>query len=88
MAEKVIRRVSKGYHYFFVKPRKPGNVHKVAERLMRIDNVKEVSVTEGEYGFVVKAHESEEEEKVVGQITKVVGGNTIKALCHYRYIRP
>ena len=54
---------------------------------MEIDGVKEVSITEGEYGFVVKAHESRQEQQVMGRINKAVGGSTSKALCHCRYVK-
>ena len=86
MNRKNIRRVSHGYHYFFVRPRRSGNVHKAAARLMGIRKVKEVAVTEGDYGFVVKAHESEGD-GVVREIAKAVGGSSRKAVCHCRYIR-
>ncbi len=84
---KDIRRISQGYHYFFVRPTQNEDVHKAVERLMEIDSVKEVSITEGEYGFVVKAHESGDEQQVIGRINKAVGGSTVKVVCHCRYVR-
>ena len=44
-----------------MKPGGDGDVHKAAARLMAIEPVREVSITEGEYGFVVKANEIHEE---------------------------
>ncbi len=82
-----IRRVSHGYHYFFVRPGKGGNLHKAAARLMGIRKVKEVAITEGDYGFIVKADGLEGEKEVAMEITKAVGGNSKKAVCHCRYIR-
>ena len=83
-----MRRVSHGCHYFFVRPGRNGNVHKAAARLMRIGKVREVAITEGDYGFVVKAHGVEDDDKAVTrEIAKVVGGSSRKAVCHCRYIR-
>jgi hypothetical protein len=83
-----IRKVSRGYHYFFVKPGRNGNLHKAAAKLMGIRNVEEVAITEGDYGFVVKAHGVQEGDKaVVREIARAVGGSSRKAVCHCRYVR-
>ena len=83
-----IRKVSRGYHYFFVKPGRSGNLHKAAARLMGIRKVREVAITEGDYGFVVKAHDvSDGEKAVVKEITRAVGGISKRAVCHCRYVR-
>ncbi len=83
-----IRRVSHGYHYFFVRPGRNRDLHTAARKLMKISKVKEVDVTEGDYGFVVKAHDVEEGDKtVVREIARAVGGNARKAVCHCRYVR-
>jgi hypothetical protein len=88
MVGREIRKVSRGYHYFFVKPRANANVHRTVEKLMKIGDVKEVAITEGEYGFVVKAQEShDEEQKTLGRISKAVGGTAVKAVCHCQYVR-
>ena len=88
MNRKNIRMVSHGYHYFFVKPGRNGNLHKAAARLMGIRKVGEVAITEGEYGFVVKAHDVKDGEKVVvREIAKAVGGSSKRAVCHCRYVR-
>ncbi len=83
-----IRRVSHGYHYFFVKPGRKTDVHTAATRLMGIREIREVAVTEGDYGFVVKAHNVDEGEKaVVREIARAVGGSSRRAVCHCRYVR-
>jgi hypothetical protein len=88
MGDKRIKRVSRGYHYFFVKPGRNSDAHKAAEKLMRIEDVEEVSITEGDYGFVVKAQEPHENGKdILDSITKAVGGNSARAVCHCKYIR-
>ncbi len=88
MVGKEIKRVSHGYHYFFVKPGRNSNVHAAAERLMRIEGVREVSITEGEYGFVVKANEIHEGEKeVLDKISRATKGKSARAVCHCRYVK-
>ena len=87
MVGKEIRRVSRGCHYFFVKPGN-GDAHKVAARLMAIEPVREVSITEGEYGFVVKTCEiREDEEEVLGKISRAAKGKSAKAVCHCQYVK-
>ena len=88
MVGREIRRVSRGYHYFFVKPRQNESIECAVERLMKIEDVKEVSVTEGEYGFIVKAAESDiKKGKVLERISKAVGGRPAKAVCYCSYVR-
>ena len=88
MNRKNIRMVSHGCHYFFVKPGRKTGVHTAAARLMGIRKVKEVAVTEGDYGFVVKAHGVQDGDKaVVRGIARAVGGSSRKAVCHCRYVR-
>ena len=88
MNRKNIRRVSHGYHYFFVRPGRSGNVHNAAKKLMRIRKVREVAITEGDYGFVIRAHDVRDGDKaMVKEIAKAVGGNSKKAVCHFRYVR-
>ena len=88
MGGKGIRRVSRGYHYFFVKPGCNRDVHKAAARLMAIESVREVSITEGEYGFVVKANEIHEDEpEILARIGKATRGKSTAAVCHCQYIR-
>ncbi len=79
--------VSGGFDYFFVKPAPRKDVHKAARKLMDIKGVSEVSVTEGEYGFIVKADFFDERDNdfLCKEILKAVGGRSSKAACHYKY---
>lgn len=86
MGKNEIRRETKGCDYFFVKPTKNSDVHVSAKRLMRIDGVMEVSITEGAYGFIVKAEQAFEEHDLLDKkITDTVGGSTRKLVCHCQY---
>ena len=83
-----IRKVSRGHHYFFVKPKQNGSIDKAVARLMKIDVVKEVSVTEGEYGFVVRTNRIHEDDtEVLSRIRKVVKGKSAKAICYCSYVK-
>ncbi len=75
------------YDYFFVRPAERKDVHRAARKLMDIEKVKEVAITEGLYGFVIKAdlmHESPED-FVAKEIIGVAGGSVEKATCHGHY---
>ena len=78
---------SASFDYFFVKPSRKGNVHKAAKKLIEIKGIREVSVTEGDYGFVVKADFLYERDNdfLYREIIKAVGGTSKKALCYCQY---
>jgi hypothetical protein len=80
--EKRTSNTSGGFDYFFIRPSRNGDAHTSARRLMSIKGIKEVSVTEGEYGFVVKAEISDAIHK---EIIGIVGGTLNKAVCHCQY---
>ncbi len=78
---------SASFGYFFVKPSVKGNVHKAARKLMDIKGIREVSITEGDYGFVVKADFLYDRDNnfLCREIVKAVGGTSKKALCYCHY---
>lgn len=78
---------SGSFDYFFVKPSVKGNVHKAAKKLMDIKGIREVSITEGDYGFVVKADFLYDRDNnfLYREIVKAVGGTSKKALCYCHY---
>ena len=85
-----IRRDSRSYHYFFVMPAtdRKADVHKAAKSLMSIREVKEVAITEGDYGFIVRTDPLYDDEALLNkEITKVVGGSTRSVLCHCKYLK-
>ncbi len=87
MGEGRIKRISYGCHYFFVKPGKNGDVHMHAKKLMSIEQVKEVVITEGEYGFIVKTHVLESHSDTVRKINTAVRGTSINIMCHCKYMK-
>ena len=70
---------------FFVMPGKSSDVHKSARRLIGMDKVREVLITEGSYGFVVKADASIERQYLSKEISRIVGGNSRVAMCYCQY---
>ncbi len=87
MGEGKIKRISYGCHYFFVKPGKNGDVHRYARRLIDLKEVHEVLVTEGEYGFVIRARERYPEEDMMKKINTLVKGDSSGVVCHCRYTK-
>ncbi len=54
------RRIgNRPYKFYFVEPAENADADSFAERLMGLKNVEEVFVTDGDYGFVVKARVSD-----------------------------
>ena len=78
-----------GYSLFFIKPKHICDTHQLARELMQIKSVKEVLVTSGVYGFVVKCpSELEREREVHSYIKKRYGNSNISKLeCHYQYVK-
>ncbi len=84
---KRITNASGSFDYFFVKPSRKGDVHKAARKLIGIKGIREVAITEGDYGFVVKADFLYERDNnfLYKEIMKAVGGTSNKAVCHCEY---
>ena len=83
-----IAKNSRAYSLFFVRPQRQGNLHDSAKRLMGIRRVRQVLVTEGEYGFVVMADSLLEDSMPVSdRIARAVGGRSSAAVCHCHYRR-
>lgn len=71
----VVKRNGKTYHRFFlIKPKPNIDINDLAERLVALDDVLEVYVTEGPAGFMVKArfHDDKEPDEVAKYIKKNV----------------
>lgn len=84
---KKLRKRSVSYDYFFIRPAERKDAHRAARKLMGIEKVKEVAITEGRYGFVIKADltHGNPEESIGKEIIKVAGGSVERATCHGSY---
>jgi DNA-binding Lrp family transcriptional regulator len=83
-----IKRLSKKfYKFYFVHPPKNADADRLAEQLIGIKNVEEVFVTDGDYGFVVKARffEGKEPDDAQNFLLKKMGGNFGKVTSYYQY---
>ena len=68
------------FSMFFLRPKKALDVHAVARKLVSTKGVSEVLITEGEYGFIVKASEDCHD-----KIFNAVSRGYRKVACFYRY---
>ena len=59
--DRIVKRNSKGCKIYLVKPGNGKNAHEFAERLASFANVEEVMLTEGDFGYIVKAAEDPNE---------------------------
>ncbi len=76
-----------GYNLFFVMPEGGRDVHKSAKKLIGIKRVREVLITEGDCGFVVKADPDTADGNLNKEISKAVGGSSRMVMCHCQYKR-
>ncbi len=75
------------YKFYFVEPQENADANRFAERLMGMKGVEEVFVTDGDYGFVVKARVSGEgkTDNAHDYLSRRLGCSFGKATCHYQY---
>ncbi len=81
------RKVVKLHRLFFVKPKENTNADKLAEKFAGFDSVDEVLLTEGDYGFIVKARMDslEESKELVKCISEASSGTCCTAISYYKY---
>jgi hypothetical protein len=81
------RRKGTMYNLYFVKPKENADAGGIAEKLMALKSVKEVLMTEGDCGFVVKAKfiDGKEPVEVANYISKNISSRYGKAVSHYEY---
>ena len=77
---------SSSYQFYLVGPPANSNTTALAEKLINLRNVKEVFVTDGDYGFIVKAKLSncKKQDNAYRYLSRL-GGNLGRATSHYQY---
>ena len=83
-----VRRLSKKFYKFYlVHPPKNADADHLAEQLIGIKNVEEVFVTDGDYGFVVKARffDRKEPDDAYNYLSRKLGGNFGRVTSYYQY---
>ncbi len=81
------KRIGAMYGLYFVRPKENADAGGIAEKLMMFESVKEVLLTEGDCGFVVKARFTDGKEPldVADYISKNISSRYGKAVSHYEY---
>ena len=81
------KKIAKLHRLFFVRPKENTNADELAERFAGFENVDEVLLTEGDYGFIVKARmDSLEESKELARcISEVSSGSCGTVVSYYKY---
>lgn len=85
MNKKGIHRIANGYRYLFVKPNGEDNVRYTAEKLIGIKSVIEVVITEGHFGFAVKAEDNAK--ATSDSINGPAHGTSRMVACYYHYVK-
>jgi len=75
--------------FYFIKPKSNANPSVLAMRLMALSNVKEVLVTDGDYGFIVKTCfiDGKTPDNVERYLSNKVGAKYGKCVSYYEYKR-
>ena len=82
-----IRNRCGGYSLFFIKPARGINLNDSAKELMNINTIKEVMITSGRYGFVVKCPSEIKSETEVKSYIRKHYGKSSKLECHYQFVK-
>jgi hypothetical protein len=85
MGKSIRRAVT--HRLYFVKPKENANADELAERLICLELVDEVLITEGDCGFIVKARlvNGKEPTDVASYISKNIGSRYGKVVSHCEY---
>ncbi len=84
---KLPRKKTNIHKFYLLRPKENANIDVLADQLISLKNVREVFVTDGDYGFIVKTRFSEgkEPKNVTRYITKHIGQDYGKVVSYYRY---
>lgn len=81
-------RMKEAMHkFYFVRPRANANADELANRLIGLKSVEEVWLTDGDYGFVVKAKffRGEEPKDVASYIARNIDSRFGRVIGYYQY---
>lgn len=81
------KKMTKLHRFFFIKPKGNTDAGELAERFTSFDNVEEVLLTEGDFGFIVKATVDpvKENNELAKCISEVSSGTCTMATSYYKY---
>ncbi|MDE1824633.1 MAG: hypothetical protein KGH74_05055 [Candidatus Micrarchaeota archaeon] len=75
------------HRLFFIKPGASDSIEDAVERLLKVRDITEVLISEGDYGLVVKACHVEGEDQLKEYLSKNFKGRFGEAVCYYAYSR-
>ena len=82
-------RIKRGvlHKFYFIEPRENADADLLAEKLISLKPVEEVFLTDGDYGFIVKARffKDEEPNDVTKYISSKMGGRFGKVVSYIQY---
>jgi len=79
------KRVSTMHKFFFLKPLPNLNADALSSKLLDIDGIEEVYVTEGDYGFLVKAKSNSDSTNLGKRITESMRSKYGYAMSYYSF---
>ncbi|MFI5412695.1 MAG: hypothetical protein ACHQX1_02290 [Candidatus Micrarchaeales archaeon] len=83
----MVRKKGILHKFYFIKPRENADADDLAERLISLKLVEEVFLTDGDYGFVVKARflNGKEPDNVTRYISRNLSAKFGKVVSHYEF---
>ena len=80
--QKQIRRTNNSSAFYFIEPESGSDANETAMKLMQVNGVREVHITEGAYGFIVKA-KAEHAKELQLQLPKSMKVQSAASHCRY-----
>ncbi|MDE1851251.1 MAG: hypothetical protein KGH69_00995 [Candidatus Micrarchaeota archaeon] len=75
------------HRLFFIRPTDNANLNRTILKLLKLEEIKEVLVSEGDYGLIVNACQNDGNGELHDYLSKNFKGRFRKAICHYSYKR-
>ncbi|MEM3227896.1 MAG: hypothetical protein QXR58_00650 [Candidatus Micrarchaeaceae archaeon] len=79
------KRDGRMHKFFFLKPLPNMNADELSSKLLGIDGIEEVYVTEGDYGFLIKAKSSSNESDLGNRIAENMRSKYGYAISYYSF---
>ena len=75
------------HKFYFIQPKENANADQLAEALINLKLVEEVFLTDGDYGFIVKARffNGREPKDVTEYISRKISNNYGKVVSYFQY---
>jgi hypothetical protein len=79
----------RSYSFYLIEPSENANADNMAEKLITLKDVIEVNVTDGDYGFIVKAKlpKDNKHDAAYNYLSKRLGSNFGRVTSYYQYTK-